>query len=327
MEKLQNLKYEESLLSSNVKGGITFFTPTYNRSKFLHRIYACLIKQTNKSFVWIIVNDGSVDNTDSLVKEFVAKNEIPILYIDKENGGKHSAFKVAFEHCETEYFICMDDDDIYSENAVDIYLKEWENVTDESIGAIRTLTKRNDGSYLSNIPITEKDNWKRIDVDTLTYTYVYKIKQENWTCYKMKALKQIDVFSSNYWMSEQHRFFSEAIWQGRFARRYKCRYVYVSLREFSVEDAESLTRGTPSRQRYIDHFINTFMLINEQLDYRVKNPLKLVHDMIWLTSVRKKLGIKLTEFISHIEHPIMKTAFIILSPLSLFLQKPYIPQK
>ena len=325
MKLFKNTKYEDAIKKGH-KGWLTFFTPTYNRSQFLHRIYDGLVKQTNSKFVWIVVNDGSTDDTDYTIKSILHEDKIPILYICKENGGKHSAFKTAFENCRTDYIMCMDDDDIYSELSVETFLDEWALINDETIGAIRTLTKKEDGGYISNISINEKNYGKRLDVDTLTYNYIYRIKQENWTCYKMSALKQVDIFKSDYWMCESHKFVTEAIWQGRFARRFKCRYLYVALRTFTPHAPESLTRARKTRQRYLDVFLNIVILLNEQLDFRKKNPRKLLYDIIWVTSVRKKLGIPLGEFVLHIDNTFLRIVMVVLSPLSLILQSPKVPK-
>ena len=88
-------------------GGVylTFFTPTYNRSKFLKRVYDNLLKQTDKRFCWIVVNDGSTDDTDEIMRHILNRNDIPICYISKNNGGKHSAFQYALKQCQTELFV------------------------------------------------------------------------------------------------------------------------------------------------------------------------------------------------------------------------------
>ena len=68
---------------------ITVFTPTYNRAYTLRRLYESLRKQTQYDFEWLIVDDGSTDNTESLVQEFIRENSLfNIRYVKKENEGK-----------------------------------------------------------------------------------------------------------------------------------------------------------------------------------------------------------------------------------------------
>ena len=73
---------------------ITVVTPTYNRAYILHKAYESLKKQTCKSFCWMIIDDGSTDDTDELVKKWINENEIDIYYYKKDNGGKASALNL-----------------------------------------------------------------------------------------------------------------------------------------------------------------------------------------------------------------------------------------
>jgi len=251
------------------KARITFFTPTYNRARFIPRVENCLTNQTCKDFVWIIVNDGSKDNTDEIAMSILQKEELPIKYISKPNGGKHSAFRAALEQCETSYFQCMDDDDLYFPGAVDFFLRKWSDIKkvgNEDIGAIRTLTKRPDGSYMANFDVKENEEY---DADTTESYYILKRIQENWTCYDTAKLASIDLFKT-YWMSECHKFVVESIWQTRFARKFKCRFVNVAFREYREDDVVSLTRAEKSRQHYLDVFLNNKVTLDEQIDIILK---------------------------------------------------------
>lgn len=316
---LTNCKYRRWRNEDIGIGKISFFTPTYNRSSFLGRIYNCLLAQTNKSFVWILVDDGSIDNTVGVAKKLIDRNDFPILFISKENGHKHSCFKVALENCQTEYFMCMDDDDIYEPDAVDFFLREWEIIKEDGIkdiGAIRTLTKKDDGTILSNIPIGESDFGKKVDVSTLERNYVFGIHQENWTCYETQKLKEIDLFPNNYWLHEKHRFFLESIWQGRFARKYKCRYICVALREYRNDASTSILRSNKGYQHYLDMFINAFMLVNEQYDYLSRSKIEILKQALLLQWLRFYLGVKFLEMARHTKHRGMKIALWFSLPLS-----------
>ncbi len=109
---------------------VTILTPTYNRSHTLERLYNSLIKQTNNNFEWMIVDDGSKDNTESLVKQFINDNKINIEYIKKENGGKHTALNVGIKETKNEMIFIVDSDDFITEDAVDIiscYYEKYKN--------------------------------------------------------------------------------------------------------------------------------------------------------------------------------------------------------
>ena len=70
---------------------VTVFTATYNRMNLLKKLYDSLVKQTSKDFEWIIVDDGSTDDTSTVVQKFLSENKLDISYIYQENGGKHRA--------------------------------------------------------------------------------------------------------------------------------------------------------------------------------------------------------------------------------------------
>ena len=83
---------------------LTIFTPTYNRAYILPKLYESLIKQTNKNFIWLIVDDGSDDNTEDIIKKWKEENYIDIEYIKQHNQGKHIAHNTGVDNCKTELF-------------------------------------------------------------------------------------------------------------------------------------------------------------------------------------------------------------------------------
>lgn len=110
---------------------ITVFTPTYNRGYLLYRGYEALKNQTNQSFVWLIVDDGSTDNTEELVRTWIAEKTIDITYYKQENGGKQRAHNKGVELCDTELFICVDSDDYLAHNAIECFLKSWDSIQEK----------------------------------------------------------------------------------------------------------------------------------------------------------------------------------------------------
>ena len=104
---------------------VTVFTPTYNRAYTLERLYNSLVEQTNNSFVWLIVDDGSTDNTAQLVNKFIAENKINIQYHCQENAGKSQAHNKGVALCETELFVCVDSDDYLAPNAIERVTHHW----------------------------------------------------------------------------------------------------------------------------------------------------------------------------------------------------------
>ena len=108
---------------------LTVFTPAYNRAHTLPRTYESLCQQDCKDFIWLIVDDGSTDETADLVKGWQKeKNGFEIQYIYKENGGMHTAHNTAYENIHTELNVCIDSDDKMAPGSVGKIKCAWENV-------------------------------------------------------------------------------------------------------------------------------------------------------------------------------------------------------
>ncbi len=98
---------------------ITIMTPTYNRAYILGNAYQSLQKQTSFDFEWIIIDDGSADNTEELVKGWIAEEtRFSIIYEKQPNGGKHRAVNRGVALASYEYFLILDSDDTLTEDAV-----------------------------------------------------------------------------------------------------------------------------------------------------------------------------------------------------------------
>lgn len=115
---------------------ITVFTPAYNRADCLEKGYRALQNQTCKNFEWLIIDDGSTDNTAEVVKGWInEKNDFNIRYIYKENGGLHTAYNTAIANMDTELSVCVDSDDYMPDNAIELILDFWnKNGSDEYAG-------------------------------------------------------------------------------------------------------------------------------------------------------------------------------------------------
>ncbi|MBR9853715.1 MAG: glycosyltransferase family 2 protein [Algicola sp.] len=110
---------------------ITVFTPTYNRAYCLDKCYNSLVNQTNKDFIWLIIDDGSTDNTKALVEGWINESKISIKYHYKSNGGMHTGHNSAYALVETPLNVCIDSDDYMPDNAIEIILKNWEKIKDK----------------------------------------------------------------------------------------------------------------------------------------------------------------------------------------------------
>ncbi|MCM1066933.1 MAG: glycosyltransferase family 2 protein [Muribaculaceae bacterium] len=107
---------------------ISVITPTFNRAYILTACYNSLCAQTSKDFEWIVIDDGSVDDTESLVRGFIEESKIVIKYIRQTNGGKHRAHNVGVDNSEGDLVVCLDSDDQLAPNAIEVALRQWKNI-------------------------------------------------------------------------------------------------------------------------------------------------------------------------------------------------------
>ena len=114
---------------------LTVFTPTYNRAYCLHKCYNSLLGQSNQDFVWLIIDDGSKDDTKRLVQSWLDENKVAIQYHYQENLGMHGGHNAAYKLIETPLNVCIDSDDEMAEEAVSKILFSWKDIKDKPIFA------------------------------------------------------------------------------------------------------------------------------------------------------------------------------------------------
>lgn len=125
---------------------ITVFTPTYNRKDCIRRCYDSLQRQTSHNFEWLIIDDGSTDDTESLIRRWQAEETcFPIRYYYKENGGLHTGYNKGIELAETELFVCIDSDDWMPDNGIEQIEKIWSAVSNSGYVGIMGIDCYEDG--------------------------------------------------------------------------------------------------------------------------------------------------------------------------------------
>lgn len=127
---------------------LTVFTPTYNRGALLRRVYRSIVCQDTSELEWVIVDDGSTDDTVQIVEEMQRENKIDIVLIKKDNGGKHTAFNAALKCARGVYFLCVDSDDFLSDDVIQKILGHEDNLQSSDCGFI-AYKSDNSGRLLS----------------------------------------------------------------------------------------------------------------------------------------------------------------------------------
>lgn len=143
---------------------LTVFTPAYNRADLLPRCFESMKRQTNKDFIWMIIDDGSTDHTRELVEGWMAQpSDFEIRYYYKENGGLHTTYNEAISHIETELSMCIDSDDFMPDDAVQKVLEYWEEKGSDRVAGIVGLDYDLDGKVIGD-PLPDQPTVNLIDL-------------------------------------------------------------------------------------------------------------------------------------------------------------------
>lgn len=193
---------------------LSIITPTYNRASLLPRCYESLRGQSCMDFEWIIVDDGSTDDTQSVAKTF-RDDLFPVTYVKKENGGKHTALNASHPHIHGAYVLILDSDDYLTADAVKKVLSGWAQYEDqETIGIVTFLKSDPKGNIMATV------DTPHIPLDILRHKR--RVLHINDCCEVIRT----ELFRK-YPFPEfpGERFLSECALWNRVAQTHKCVYI------------------------------------------------------------------------------------------------------
>lgn len=233
---------------------VTVFTPTFNRVNTLPRVYNSLCEQTYKDFTWIVVDDGSTDDTKSLIECYQKDAAFEIIYCYQQNSGKHVAINRAVSLTTSELFIIADSDDSFKDIALETFVKAWDELNPEKKaefkGVICKCYDAETGEDIGTFP------GECVDSDELTAGFILKFKFEKWSMFKTDVLREFPFPEPK----EKLKFFPETVVWQQMSRKYKTRYINVALRAYYRDQENALTNRKNSRCHeniYLwQHYIN-----------------------------------------------------------------------
>lgn len=181
----------------------TLFTPAYNCENTIHRVFESVAKQTFRDFEWIIINDGSKDNTSQVIKDLIKNvkpSDIQITFLEFENFGKHSVWNKGVRLGQGTFFVPADADDAFLPETLDFFFKKISSfsVTDlNAISGINVLCLNNDSDNIVGDMYIEDG----FVTNNFELKYKFNLKGEKWGCIKLALLKQYpfpEIKHSNY---------------------------------------------------------------------------------------------------------------------------------
>lgn len=214
-------------------------TPTYNRAGLLRRPFDSLMKQTFRDFVWVIVDDGSSDDTEALVKEFEKEASFPIVYVKKENGGRASALNLSYQYIASKYVINLDSDDALLPEALQAFYEAWESIPAEEYDRFWCVTAHcidnQTGERIGPL-------WPK-DINTLTgkkqYRKLLRYKGgEKCSCRKVDLLRQhpFPQYAETKFVPE------DVVWE-RINGKYDQYCINAVARLYYTDTADSLVKS------------------------------------------------------------------------------------
>ena len=200
---------------------VTILTPTYNRAGKIVDLYESLCRQTCKDFKWLVIDDGSMDNTKVFFDEIKEKTDFEIEYIYKENGGKHTALNEGIQIIETELTFIVDSDDFLVPDAIEIiisYHKKYQ--LDDSLCGYSFLRKFPDG----------KINGKKFEPNEKIGTYIeIRVNDNDTQSDKAEVFKTRCLKEYPFPVFEKEKFLGEDIVWTRMARKYKMVHINEAI--------------------------------------------------------------------------------------------------
>lgn len=219
---------------------ISVITPSYNRAALLPRLYKSLCDQTCQDFEWIVVDDGSTDNTKDVMASLTSDNSMafPIRYIRKENGGKHTAVNRGVKEAKGQLVMIADDDDLLPSVAIDIIKKSWADVDPQpSVGGIAGLdiNKRTGGIIGSGLPE------EHILCNAIDVRYKYHVTGDLKEVFRTDVLREFPFPEIN-----GEKFCPEQLVWFRIAQKYSLFYINkpIYIAEYQTDGlTASITRA------------------------------------------------------------------------------------
>ncbi|CNF47024.1 glycosyltransferase family 2 protein [Yersinia enterocolitica] len=230
---------------------VTVFTPTFNRAHVLKRCYLSILEQDRDDIEWLIIDDGSTDNTAEVVDSFKIENKLNIKYIYQNNSGKQAAWNKAVENASGEYFIGLDSDDALVAGSINKLLSISTVFDDKKIIGIRATsvnseTLKPNNCYLSNVD--KKSSW--FD------EFSSGIRGERIDFFKTELLQKY-----LYPVASDINFIPEIWFYSTVAKEYCFYYSSIPVRIFFDSEATNRLSKSSIKKHAVGHYISRKALL------------------------------------------------------------------
>jgi len=307
--------YKATLDISSIAPLFTAFTPTYNRAHTINRVFNSLCAQTLRDFEWLVVDDGSTDNTAELIGTWTKIADFPIRYFKQEHSGKHVARNLAVREARGRFFALIDSDDALMPNALERISIIWDGIPAEKkslfCGVVGLCKNQRDeliGDLFPSSPFDSKLADRK---------YVHRIRGEKWGS-SLTEIERTFLFPE----ISGTQFVPEAFVHLQLEKHYQNRAVNEVFRIYYVDDGDtgatltnrkSLGDNAPGRLCYYVY------LLNNQMEYFFQCPPPFLRAAVMLPIVAWFSGQSFWSALKSLQNPLAKTLVLLALPLALVL--------
>ena len=247
----------------------TVFTPTHNRAHTIKRVFDSLCAQTLRDFEWLVVDDGSTDNTAELIAGWAKVADFPIRYFRQDHCGKHIAHNLAVREARGKFFWSLDSDDACLPRALEIIAGHWESIPASersSFVAVCGLCCDQKGKIIGDIfPSSPFDSTLR------EKRYIHRLRGEKAGAILTTVVRQYPFpeIAGTYFIPEG------LVWLN-ISKTYKIRYVNEVLRVYFVNDhatGATLTQRRALSENAVGRLHYNIWLLNNDLEYFLYSPM------------------------------------------------------
>ncbi|MFV8811664.1 glycosyltransferase family 2 protein [Yersinia enterocolitica] len=266
---------------------VTIFTPTFNRAHVLKRCYLSILEQNRDDIEWLIIDDGSIDDTANIVKKLQDENKLKINYIYQDNSGKQAAWNRAVENADGDYFIGLDSDDTLVADSINKLLLLSNMLEDKEIIGIRAVsvsseTLKPNNCYLSNVD--KKASW--FD------EFRSGIRGERIDFFKTELLKKY-----LYPVEPGINFIPEIWFYSTVAKKYCFYYSSIPVRIFFDDEQDDRLSKSSIKKHAVGHYISRKALLeNTPLKTWLSRPLDFLKSVL---RINQALVMMDAEYIDH----------------------------
>lgn len=232
---------------------ITIYTPAFNRASTLPRVFNSLLEQSCYDFEWLLINDGSTDNTEDVIKKFNT-DKFLITIINKENGGLPSVMNLAPQIAKGDFILRLDSDDYLDKLAIETIVKYIPEIKkDSNICGMVFLTKFDNGKVVGYHPFPQKQISNFYD-----YRYIHGAIGDRAEVIKTSILKQYSLP-----IIKGEKFCPEGVLWLNIAKKYNALYINtpIYIREYN-DDSITAAGSLTSIKNPIGTFLYSSLIIN-----------------------------------------------------------------